>query len=293
MGLQQDNERLSRASLWVCALSLFWCLAAAITSNSLTLIADAQSAALDLASAALAYLSFRMQRGTYRSLLEYGVGKLETLATLFIGLLTGLGASFIMYEAVQMLAHPQPMQGIGIWMGLIGCGVIGIACGRLWWQFRHQLRRSRSPLIATQLRVQAIACWTAVGVAVPLVCTLAFDASWVRYVDIAISLVIGLFTASVGWKMIRHSLSDVIDQSLGEPLQAIINQHLVTHFETYGMFNKVRSRTSGADVFIEIFLSFDPHTSIGDIQQVLDGIKDGIESDISGSHVLVIATAIK
>ncbi len=288
-----DNEKLARAAVWVSASAVMWCLAAAIASTSLTLIADVVNASLDLAACVLAYVTLRLQRGTYRALLDYGVGKLEAIASLFIGLLAGGGAAFVLYEAFRALVNPQPVSGGGIVWGLIGCWVISGLCGRLWWQFKRQLSHGDSSITAAQMHIHLISCWTSLGVSVPLACSLVFNAGWVRYLDVMISVALGLFAAHVGWGMVRHSLGNMVDQSLDEPLQVIINRHLVEHFETYGMFEKVRSRTCGTDIFIEIFLNFQPHTSIGDIQVVFDAIKGGIESDIHKSHVTMIAAAVK
>lgn len=288
-----ETEKLAHVALIVQVCALVWGIVAAVTSNSLALLADALGALLDVASLGLAYASLRLQRGSYRFLLDYGIGKLETLATLAIGVLTGVAAIGIIYRAGEVLLMPQRIAGPGIRLGIAGCMIMAVCCGGLWWRFRQQSARQRTPIVVTQVHVQAIGFWTALGVSVPLVCALFSEAPWVRYLDIAVSLAIGVFTARLGWKMVRHSLPDALDQSLSEPLQAIINRHLVGHFDKYAMFEGLRSRASGTDTFIEIVLSFDPSTPIGDIQTVADSIKASIEQDIQGSHVTVVATALQ
>ncbi len=290
---QKENEKLARTALWVQAFAVVWCMVAASTSTSVTLMADAVSALLDLAACLLAYGTFRLGRGTYRSLLDYGVGKLETLATLFVGLLSGGGAAFVLYDVFEMLANPQALSGAGIWTGMIGSCLIGMSSGRLWWQIKRQMRRHPSLMLTTQMHIQLIGFWTAMGVSVPLVCSLMFDAAWVRYLDILMAVVLFAFTAAVGLGMVRRSLAGLLDQALAEGQQSIINRHLAAYFEGYDMFDKVRSRTSGGDVFIEIFLNFHPNTTIGDIEVVLGGIKGGIERDIPGSQVVVVAGTLK
>ena len=290
---QKENEKLARSALWVQAFAVVWCVVAAATSTSVTLMADAVSALLDLAACLLAYGTFRLGRGSYRSLLDYGVGKLETLVTLFVGLLCGGGAAFVLYDVFEMLANPQPLSGTGIWCGLIGSCFIGMCSGRLWWQIKRQMQSHPSLMLVAQMNIQLIGFLTAVGVSVPLVCSLIFDDAWVRYLDILIAVVLFVLTASVGLGMIRRSLAGLLDQALAEGQQSIINRHLVAYFDAYDMFDKVRSRTSGGDVFIEIFLNFHPDTTIGDIQMVLGGIKGGIEREIPGSQVVMVAGAVK
>ncbi len=290
---QKENEKLARTALWVQAFAVVWCVVAAATSTSVTLMADSVSALLDLAACLLAYGTFRLERGTYRALLDYGVGKLETLATLFVGLLSGGGAAFVLYDIFEMLAHPQPLSGTGIWSGLIGCCFISICSGRLWWQLKRRIRSTPSVMLITQMHVQRIGFLTAIGVSIPLMCSLIFTADWVRYLDILIAVVLFVFTAAVGFGMVRRSLGCLSDQALACGQQSIINRHLVKYLDEWDVFDKVRSRTSGGDVFIEIFLNFHPNTSIGNIQVVLNGIKGGIEQEILGSQVIMVAGAIE
>lgn len=290
---QKENEKLARTALWVQAFAVMWCVVAAATSTSVTLMADAVSALLDMAGCLLTYGTVRLERGTYRALLDYGVGKLETLATLFVGLLSGGGAAFVLYDVFEMLANPQPLTGAGIWSGLIGSCLIGVFSGRLWWQLKRRLRTTQCAMLTTQMHVQRIGFFTALGVSVPLACSLIFDADWVRYLDILIAVVLFVFTAVVGLGMIRRSLGCLLDHALNCGQQSIINRHLAQYFDAYEMLDKVRSRTSGVDVFIEIFLNFHPNRSIGDIQVVLADIKGGIERDIPGSQVLMVAGVMK
>jgi cation diffusion facilitator family transporter len=286
-------ENLARAAVAAQLVALSWTVVSAITSNALTLEADALAGALEVASCLLTYVLLRLQRKSYRFLLDYGAGKLETLATLSVGLLTSAGALFIFHEAVVSALQPRPLVGRGIRLGLVGCAVMSAVWACLWLLFWRQTRRHRPQIMAAQMNLQIIGFWTAVGVSVPLLCSLWSDASWVRYLDSAVSIAIGMFTAYFGWRMIRHALPEVLDQSLSEPLQAVINQQLVAHFHSYGMLERVRSRASGGDVFIDIFLSFHPATSMGDIQTVIDSIRDGIERQIHGARVTVVPSATR
>jgi len=53
----------------------------------------------------------------------------------------------------------------------------------------------------------------------------------------------------------------------------------------------VRSRYSGQNVFIEIFLGFDPRRSLAEIQETTHAIKRNLEAEIPHAEVLVIPCA--
>lgn len=288
---KSSTEGIAIAGLGVSMIALIGCTIAVATSHSLTLIADLCSAALDLTAEVLAYATFRIQRSRQRNLLDYGVGKVETLASLFIGLLTAFSVILIAFNAVESMVDPTAPTGFGITLGLVMSLFFGVTDGWLWWRCRREYAVNPSPIVATQTRMNATACITAVGVAGTLAITLLTQASWLHLLDMLTSVIIGAFATSQAWQMIRHSLHDVLDQSLAEPLQMIVNQHLVIHFDAYENLEKVRSRSSGSDVFIEIFLSFQPQLSISSIQSVINELTAGLEKDIRNSHVTVVASA--
>ena len=57
--------------------------------------------------------------------------------------------------------------------------------------------------------------------------TLLVSAGWVDYLDTIAALVVGATLVHSAWNLIRTALPDLLDQSLSEPLQMIINQALV------------------------------------------------------------------
>ena len=75
-------------------------------------------------------------------------------------------------------------------------------------------------------------------------------------------------------------------------MQMVVNRHLIRHFDSYEMLDRVRSRRSGGDVFIEIFLAFDASRTVGDIQPLIDDLRQGIESEIRRSRVTVVSRAL-
>ena len=86
-------------------------------------------------------------------------------------------------------------------------------------------------------------------------------------------------------------MPDLLDQSLSEPLQMIINRVLVKHFEAYMSLDRVRSRTAGNAVFVDIFLGFSPDTTMAQVQPVIDDMRATLELEIPHAEVSVISRA--
>ncbi|MDD5494492.1 MAG: cation transporter dimerization domain-containing protein, partial [Dehalococcoidia bacterium] len=52
----------------------------------------------------------------------------------------------------------------------------------------------------------------------------------------------------------------------------------------------IRSRRSGASVYVEIFLEFDGQRKMSDVQGVIDAIKSNLEQKINGSQIVISPT---
>jgi divalent metal cation (Fe/Co/Zn/Cd) transporter len=71
----------------------------------------------------------------------------------------------------------------------------------------------------------------------------------------------------------------------------VIVRHLATFFNDYTALHGVRSRRSGSNVYIEIFLEFDSERKMGEVQAIINRIKISLESHIPKSSVSVVPTS--
>ncbi len=292
MSKNDDIESLSLLGLGLTGLGLLGSVFIVLTTNSLVVVADLCNSTLEFAADLLAYVTFRLLRSNRFALLEYGLGKFENVASLFIGLLMILSVLLLAVIALDRMADPVELAGTGTWLGLVFSGVFGLLNARLWRQSGVQLKKNPSPIVDTQHRLFATKTIMDLVVFITFSLSLTLHFGWVHYVDTVASLVIGGFMIAAAWRMIRHSLRDLVDHTVNESLQMTINQHLVRHFDAYSMLDKVRSRCSGGDIFVEIFLAFDSRLRIGEIQPVIDALRDGLEREIRNARVTVISRAL-
>ncbi len=102
-------------------------------------------------------------------------------------------------------------------------------------------------------------------------------------------LIVGFLIFSA-YGVVSTSLGDLLDRTLDESLQLIIVRALARHFDEYAGFHGLRSRRSGRDVYIEIFLEFDGTRPMSDVQRSIDAMASTIEQDIPGSHAVICPT---
>lgn len=122
-----------------------------------------------------------------------------------------------------------------------------------------------------------------------LIMALIFDEfAWSLYLDPLASLVGAGFLIHGAWAITSSSVGDLLDVSLEESTQLVILRELVKHFDDYDALHKVRSRRSGSNVFIEIFMSFDPELKMLEVTKRIERLHDTISATVPGAQVLII-----
>jgi len=282
------GQKLALLSLLSAAVAVVGCAVAALTSHSLTVRADLLNAFLEFSGDVVIFGAMRMASNGRWAALDYGPGKIESVGSLLVGVVMFLGLGGLGLQFVQAFHTPEPVSGVGVRIGLLVAATFCLSDTWIWWHVRQENRRRPSLLLDTFRRatlnaalVGAMACFT-------LSVSLIFRAAWVAYLDILTALVLCVFAAHHARNIVRHSFLKLVDQAIAEPLQVIINQHLVRNFECYLNLDGVRSRCSGSTIYIEIFLGFHPQQSIREIQTTVDKLRSGLEQDIPSAKVTVI-----
>jgi divalent metal cation (Fe/Co/Zn/Cd) transporter len=282
-------QKLVLLSLLVATLALVGCAVAALTSQSFTIKADLLNAFLEFSGDIVVVVAMRMASNGRWAALDYGPGKIENFGGFLVGMVMFLGLAGLGLQLAHAFYNPEPVSGVGIRTGLFVAMASCLVDAWIWWQVRQENLRSPSPLLdafgRTNLNAALVGAMTCFTLSVSLVSR----AAWVTYLDIFTAMGLGLFAAHPALQMVRYSFRDLMDQSIAEPLQVIINQHLVHHFDNYLTFDGVRSRCAGSTVFIDIFLGFAPQQSIREIQTTVDKLRAGLERDIPSARVTVIS----
>ncbi|MFA7158710.1 MAG: cation diffusion facilitator family transporter [Kiritimatiellia bacterium] len=288
---RQQTEKTAFTGLITCGFGLALNILSVVTANSLVLVADFFNSFLEFCSVGLSWYALRRLRRDEKGVFNYGLGKIENLASLLIGVFMLASVVVMAFLIISRLLHPVRLRGFGIWLG-IGCTLVfGLINAFLWMRSRRHQRAAPSPIVEAQMRLFAVKTAANACMFFNFVLSVAVAGQWVMYLDPLVSCItLGLMVNS-GWHLMRHSVRDLLDRSLEEPLQMIITRELVKHFEAYTDLEGVRSRYSGRQIFIEIILGFDPARPIGKVQEVADSLKAGLERQIPHSEVTVVPRA--
>ncbi|MFA4850731.1 MAG: cation diffusion facilitator family transporter [Methanoregula sp.] len=265
---------------------------AAILSGSIVLFADAVKCGNEIIATFLAYLTIRKMAKGGAGSYDYGMGKMETITSVITGGVMIISLMIVFIVALYRIAVPGELVHEGVMLGIL-LMVIGVSMNSYLWlkNYRFNLKEP-SPIMDSQWRLFRTKAFSDFVVLVSLIASLELSAySWSLYIDPLASFVIAGFLLFSGYRVITTSLPDLLDKTLDEELQMVIVRHLAAFFHDYTALHGVRSRRSGNNVYIEIFLEFDGEKKMCEVQGIINRIKVSLESHIAKSSVCVIPTS--
>src|SRR5580765_5528719 len=106
-----NNERRMGLAALLTGAFMFAEVAGGIAAGSLALLADAGHMLTDFASLSLAWFGFRLSRRPADWRRTYGFDRFQVLVAFANGLALFAIAGWIVYEAVERLSSPTPVEG--------------------------------------------------------------------------------------------------------------------------------------------------------------------------------------
>ncbi|MDO9326295.1 MAG: cation diffusion facilitator family transporter [Methanoregula sp.] len=266
---------------------------AAILSGSIVLFADAVKCGNEIIATFLAYLTIRKMAKGGAGSYDYGMGKMETITSVITGGVMIVSLMIVFIVALYRIAVPGELVHEGVLLGII-LMVIGVSMNSYLWLKNYRFnQKDPSPIMDSQWKLFRTKAFSDFTVLVSLIASLELSAySWSLYIDPLASFVIAGFLLFSGYRVITTSLPDLLDKTLDEELQMVIVRHLAVFFHDYTALHGVRSRRSGNNVYIEIFLEFDGEKKMCEVQDIINRIKVSLESHIAKSSVSVVPTSL-
>ena len=280
------RERSLHYALLFCLVDVALMGGAVYLSNSLALLSDLLKEATDLLSILAAFLTIRAVRRSPDHRFSYGIGKLENLVSLTIGLFMLASALWITWRSAHHLASPQMAEGTI--PGICIFALYTLIGYRIYFRTSQIARQQPSVIMESQARLWfSKASFDATMGSALLVAYLFRHETWSWYLDPLASLIGVLFMIHAAWAMASSSVKDLLDATIEETTQLRILRQLVQHLDDYDRLHKVRTRRSGPRIYVEIFLQFDPSLLMGEVQRRIDKLQQSIGEIIPGADISI------
>jgi len=265
---------------------------AAVLSGSIVLFADAVKCGNEILATFFAYLTLRKMAKGGAGSYDYGMGKLETVTSILTGTVMFISLLLVFGVAMYRIVIPAEIVHDGAYLGIF-LMIIGVVTNSWLWRKNYRLYKTDpSPIIDSQWRLFRAKAFSDFSVLLSLIASLALmHYAWSLYIDPFASFIIAGFLFFSGYRVITSSLPDLLDKTLDEELQIVIVRHLAEFFDDYTALHSVRSRRSGSNVYIEIFLEFDGEKKMCEVQEAINRIRTSLEKNIPKSSVSIVPTS--
>ncbi|MGB7650296.1 MAG: cation diffusion facilitator family transporter [Gallionella sp.] len=252
-------------------------------AHSQALMADGLHSLADLLSDILVLFANRHGNKHADANHPYGHARIETAATLILGvLLAGLGAGLLVAAALR-LQHPQAVLAVSP----IALGIAVIALIAKEGMFRYMLavaKRVRSQmLVANAWHARSDAASSLVVVA-----GIAGNLLGYTFLDLVAAAVVGVMIAHMGAKLAYEALQELVDTGLDEEEVAAIRATLLA---TPGVrsLHDLRTRKMADNALVDAHIIVDPKVSVSEGHYIAEAARNAV---LSAHHVLDVMVHI-
>ncbi len=236
-------------------------------AHSQALIADGIHSLSDLATDFIVLYAAKHAHKEADEDHPYGHGRIETLATVGLGVTLVIIAGGIAYDAVMRLNDPDKLLQPGL-LALVVAAVSVVAKEGIYHYTINVARSLRSDMLmanAWHSRSDAIT-------SVVVVIGIAGAMFEYPYLDAVAAVAVSVMIAKIGVDLVRTSSKELIDTAL-EPQEIDTIRRYISSVSGVRAMHMLRSRKSAGDAFIDVHIQVDPRLSVSDGHQVGETVR--------------------
>lgn len=288
----KQQQNLSIAQLLAELPSFVAVLVSALLSRNLLVYIDLLDSSMYLVSLVLIVILSKKLTRDLRYEYNYGVGKIEAIASLlcdgmgFFGLLITLGFS------VQAIILPEQPSDFVI--AVVGLKIINVAFDTVFFVKQYKITKIHNSAISKSNYAEALSALLFDSVAL-----VSFFAMWLLranpiggYIAPIVSIFVAIYLMIGYVKRIRQALTELTDKTLPEEQQMKILNILTRHYNSYSQVQTINSHKSGDVVRIDLHLSFEKNTSFEKIVSFKKQMQYEFEREFDNCIVNIIVGEI-
>lgn len=244
-------------------------------TGSVGLLSDAAESSVNLVAAIVALFALRVAARPADETHHYGHSKAEFFSAAAEGTMIFAAAVFIIISAVDRFLHPQPLENVGIGLGIsVGASVIN---GLVAMVLLRAGREHRSLTLTADGKHLMTDVWTSVGVVVGVV---VVALTGIVRLDPVIAMLVGLNIIWTGWKLLHESANGLMDAALPESENTAIATVLGEFISDEVDFHGLRTRGSGHRGFAEVHVLVPGQWSVQRAHDLVERIEERLADEV-------------
>jgi cation diffusion facilitator family transporter len=255
----------------------FW---AYVLTGSVGLLSDAIESIVNLVAAGAAFWALSYASKPPDAQHAFGHSKAEYFSSALEGVLILVAALSIAVAAGDRLLHPQPIEQVGIGLGL---SLVATALnGGVAWTLLRASRRLRSITLRADAHHLLTDVWTSIGVVAGIV--LVSVTHW-NILDPIVALLVAANIVWTGLRLLRETGSGLLDSAIPDEDQQAIALILSEHQSEGVQFHALRTRVAGSRCFVSFHVLVPGIWTVQRGHDLCETIEQAIASALPGTDV--------
>ena len=284
----KQQQNLSIAQLLAELPSFVAVLVSAILSRNLLVYIDLLDSSMYLISLVLIVLLSKKLTKDLRYEYNYGVGKIEAIASLLCDGMGCFGLLITLGFSVQAIIFPEQPSDFVI--AVVGLKVINVSFDTAFFVKQRKITKIHSSAISNANYAEALSAllFDSVALVSLFVMWLLRNNPIGGYISPVVSIFVAIYLMFGYVKRIRQALTELTDKTLPEEEQMKILSILTRHYDSYSQVHSVNSHKSGDCIRIDMHLSFERNTSFEEILTLKKQIQNELDSQFGNCIVNII-----
>jgi len=249
-------------------------LAGGLLAQSQALIADGFHTLSDLITDFVVLIAAKMASKDADEDHPYGHERIETIATIILGMALGAVGIGIALDAVDRLQHPERLLQPG--MLAIALAAFGILCKEGLYRYTYHVgKRINSTLLkanATHHRTDAI---SSVMVAFGVTASVIFSVPWL---DALAAVAVSVMIFYMGAKLILDSTMELVDTAWeSEKVESMLQ--LIGEVSGVQNAHMLRTRKMSSSVLVDVHIQVSPYISVSEGHHIAEQVMSQIRNE--------------
>lgn len=279
-----ENERLlrlaTRASVTTAVILIIAKLVAYWQTDSVSILASLVDSLMDAGASIINLLAVGYALAPPDKEHRFGHGKAESLAGMAQATFIAGSGLFLILESIQRLINPQPIEAIGIGLGVMIFSIIATLI--LIAIQRHVINKTNS----TAIRADALHYKTDLLTNAAIITALLLSQFGWFGVDPLFALAIAAYILYSSWGIGSEAFHDLLDRELPDEKRQQIIGIAKNHPQVRGMHD-LRTRLSGRTEFIQMHIELDDDLPLIEAHEIADQVKDDIMQTMPTADVVI------
>jgi cation diffusion facilitator family transporter len=274
MSEQRKKSRVAALSVISNTVLVLFKATVGILIGSVSVLSEAIHSGMDLVAALIAFFAVRIAGKAADEEHPFGHTKVESISAAVEALLIFVAAVWIIYEAVQKLLHPRPLETIGWGVGVMLISTIAnLMISR---QLFKVGRETDSPALIADGWHLRTDVYTSAGVMVGLgiiwLGAYLFPGLNLNWIDPLAAIAVAGLIVHAAYDLTRHAVEDLVDQSVPTEEKEWMENYLSSLYPTVRSFHRLRTRKAGSTRFINVHLALDSNLTVAESHSIGDKI---------------------